>query len=82
MKDQPGTHQFQQSEVEKPEEKEFHQRDGWYFRRMEDGAVRIRHGIVSHVIPAEEWVSVVASMSRAGETSETYRFVQDFHAGT
>lgn len=73
-----GNKQMQQADFD-VEEKEYHQRDGWCFRRMNDGAVRIRHGIVSHVVPADEWASIVAAMSAHGENGTTYRAALEFH---
>ena len=69
----------------------FHNRDGWYFARIsDDGQVRIRKratarddaGIVAEiVIPENEWASIVASVSRGGETGASWQFVRDFHNG-
>jgi hypothetical protein len=49
---------------------QMHHADGWYFKRMDDGALRIqvRSGGVhenvdkEHLIPAAEWVSIIAEM--------------------
>lgn len=69
---------------------EFHNRDGWYFKRQPDGAVRIRKTTTAHIdapiehehtIPAEEWASIVAHVSANGETAETYQEAHAFHAG-
>lgn len=34
-----------------------------------------------HVIPENEWASIVASVSKNGESAESWQFVRDFHAG-
>lgn len=66
----------------------FHARDGWCFRREDDGSVRIlapdsigpgAHQMVT--LDASTWASVVASVSAAGETGETYRCALGFHGG-
>jgi hypothetical protein len=65
----------------------FHLRDGWYFRREENGAVRIMHRETptSHylstdlTIPAEGWASIVCSVSIDGETGERWQAALEFH---
>lgn len=66
----------------------FHARDGWYFRRQADGAVRIlapdslgpgAHQLVD--LDANTWASVVASVSAVGESIETWREALAFHKG-
>lgn len=68
--------------------KGFHWRDGLYFKRTENGSVRMtkfaRGGASEEVesdvvIPPNEWASIVASVSVAGETSERWDAAQDFH---
>lgn len=66
----------------------FHARDGWYFRREPDGTVRILApdslgpGANQRIdLDANTWASVVASVSAAGETSETWRAALAFHGG-
>lgn len=67
----------------------FHAREGWYFRREDDGSVRIlapdslgagAHQLVA--LDASTWASVVASVCARGETGETYRAALDFHGTT
>jgi hypothetical protein len=65
----------------------FHARDGWYFRREDDGSVRILApdslgpgAQQAIVLDASTWASVVASVSAAGETGETYRTALLFHS--
>lgn len=67
----------------------FHARDNWYFRREDDGSVRIlapdslgpgAHQVVT--LDADTWASVVASVSSGGETAETFHAAQRFHDGT
>ena len=66
---------------------EFHNRDGVFFKRLDDGSVRLRiaagepFGLthdINHVIPANEWASVVASVAKGGE-SENYTIAQGVH---
>jgi hypothetical protein len=69
--------------------KGFHARDNWYFRREDDGSVRVMapdstgpgaHQVVT--LDADTWASVVASVSRDGETTETFHAARRFHDGT
>jgi hypothetical protein len=63
----------------------FHWREGWYFKRMPDGSVRVSHVTGSpfihaqFAVPAPEWASIVCSVSAAGETGERWNASQDFH---
>lgn len=65
----------------------FHLRDGWFFRREEDGSVRIMHREspvseflrVDVSIPVDAWASVVCSVSSAGETAERWNEFKAFH---
>lgn len=72
----------------------FHERNGWFFRRLEDGHVRIIVGhpeVVSftpegngrcglgHDIGPDAWASIVASVSADGETSERFYEARKFH---
>lgn len=61
----------------------FHWRDGWFFGRMPDGAVRLNRvngeEITEIVIPAPEWASVVCSVSADREIGERWNQAQDFH---
>lgn len=57
----------------------FHWRNGIYFDRLPDGSVSITG--VADAIPAAEWASIVAAVSKAGETGETYRAALKFHNG-
>lgn len=64
----------------------FHWKDGWMFTRLNDGSVRITqvgffrgyesappYAIVGPIyIDPHSWASIVSSMSKEGETSETY----------
>lgn len=65
----------------------FHWRDGWFFKRLNNGGVQIRYaveineatqfvGIVT--IPPNEWVSIVSSMTEAGE-SENWHTIKQLH---
>lgn len=66
----------------------FHARDNWFFRREDDGSVRIlapdsmgpgAHQVVT--LDADTWASAVASVSAIGETSETFQAARCFHGG-
>jgi hypothetical protein len=68
---------------------EFHNVDGWYYKRMEDGAVRIRKRATAHddapvvaevTIPENEWASIVAHVTKSGETGESWQAARNFHA--
>ena len=68
--------------------KGFHARDGWYFRREDDGSVHIAAPDslgpgASQVVTldAETWTSVVASVSRNGDNVNTYIAAHRFHDG-
>ena len=66
----------------------YHARDGWRFRRLEGGTVMIWREqsppsgppILQPVrIPPNEWASIVAHVSAAGEEGRTWRAAIDFH---
>lgn len=66
----------------------FHHANGIFFKRHADGGVELVVKIDSRdaapvlkrkVIPPNEWASIVASMSRRGETASTYWEAQRFH---
>jgi hypothetical protein len=68
--------------------KGFHARDGWYFRREDDGSVHIAAPDslgpgASQVVTldADTWASVVASVSRNGETIDMFAAARRFHNG-
>lgn len=65
----------------------FHWRDGWYFKRIDGGHVRITrvsagHEAVQFSIPPLEWASIVASVSDKGEDRERWEQAAKFHGGT
>ena len=67
----------------------FHWADGWYFERAPQGGVWITKRATSHennpvvlafaLIPADEWASIVASVSQRGESRETWDEAKQFH---
>ncbi len=66
----------------------FHWTDGWYFARTEDDSVQIEKResahedapvVVSAVIDADSWASIVASVAARGETGDTWRAARAFH---
>ena len=70
---------------------EFHWQEGWYFKRLEGGAVRIQQRrVVSRdtrlveaeaVIPAAEWCSIVAAVTLTGDDAATYQAATLLHGG-
>jgi hypothetical protein len=46
----------------------FHAKEGWWFRRDDDGAVAISTPTETVTVDANTWASIVASVSAAGET--------------
>ena len=60
---------------------EFHQKDGWMFKRLDDGSVRIRNDAlgVSHIIPAVEWVSVLSFLHPERGSSQAFAASESFH---
>ena len=69
----------------------FHYRDGWYFEQLEDGSVRItypggwidggKRDVEEFIIDTDSWCSIIASMSRSGETAEKWQEANRFHKG-
>lgn len=68
----------------------FHSKDGWFFQRTPAGEVIIsyydqtlpKRPLVSQIkLEPELWASCVASVSKAGETTETYEQAVKFHQG-
>jgi hypothetical protein len=58
----------------------FHWRDGYYFQRLPLGAVLVTLPDHSQkVIPPNEWASIVAHVSQAGETAESFAAALAFH---
>lgn len=67
----------------------FHWRDGWYFERIKDGGVMVYRRREPEApaepvlaMPANEWASIVASLTARGETTETYYAALAFHNAT
>lgn len=73
----------------------FHWKNGWYFRRLADGAVEIRKYDESQrttrawgvplsaiaTIPAAEWASIVSAVAPDGGKAEEYQAALATHAG-
>lgn len=63
----------------------FHLKDGWYFERISQGAVRIYHlgytGLMDRgiVADADSWASIMASVSAQGDTAESFQEARNFH---
>ena len=73
---------------------EHHWQNGWYFKRLEDGSVRIRkytspasthepRRLVEEeaVIPPDEWASIVASVCLHGGNADEYERAGSTHMG-
>ncbi|MDI3563522.1 hypothetical protein [Bradyrhizobium sp. Arg816] len=58
-------------------------RDGWIFRRNEDGSVTVKNESLQVYlgIPPNEWASIVAAVREGGETTESYYEALRFHMG-
>lgn len=66
----------------------FHLQDGWYFKRMECGCVRIckyansspRSSLkIVDFVDEMGWASIVASVSARGENADTFETARNFH---
>lgn len=66
----------------------FHWKDGWFFTRLQNGDVEITKRETTHVgspvlqaviIPALEWCSILASVTRGGETSVSFAAARELH---
>jgi hypothetical protein len=66
---------------------EMHWKDGWLFKRLDDGSVRIRvwrpfvavpGPYETAVIPAAEWVSLIHHLGK-DQTSEAMEQAKEFH---
>ena len=72
----------------------FHSHSDWYWERLADGGVRVVQKLrrftvgmekpetielQDHVLTAEAWASIVASVSARDETGETFRAALAFH---
>lgn len=60
----------------------YHYTDGWYFMRLECGAVRIwnKNLGVDLEIDLCSWVLIIASMCAKGESADTVEKANTFHA--
>jgi hypothetical protein len=69
--------------------KGFHAKDGWYFERdsgtngviiTKRGAAAFGSPVVEQIqVEADTWASIVASVSREGETARTWQEALKFH---
>lgn len=64
------------------EQGEMHWSDGWHFKRLDDGSVRLRDFTTNHiaVIPAPEWVSLIHHLGK-DQTAEAFQRATEFHRG-
>lgn len=66
----------------------FHSKDGWHFKRQDDGSVRIAvttwdgESVLEEItLDGRTWASAMASVSHRGETGETFNEAILFHGG-
>lgn len=61
---------------------EMHWRDGWHFKCVEDGAVRLRDFATNRIaiIPAPEWVSLIHHLA-AEQTTDSFQQAIELHNG-
>ena len=66
----------------------FHYKDGWYFKRLEDGSVQVtktaagpqtENIVTQAVIDVDSWASIVASVSVKGDNAESFEAARKFH---
>ena len=73
----------------------FHSKDGWHWRRNENGSVSVEHHVygteknelgelmytidVKENIDADSWASIVASVSASGEAGGRWFTAREFH---
>jgi hypothetical protein len=60
---------------------EFHWTDGWTFKRLDDGSVRIRHNADEAIVPKAEWVSIVAAVGQSFGSAEDFSAAERVHLG-
>lgn len=66
----------------------FHWKDDVFFRRLEDGSVRVRHfsswnyhpNCADWIVTPSEWASIVASVSASGENIDSFRGAESLHS--
>ena len=70
----------------------FHAGDGWFFKRLDDetpgptdwvarGRVEIRTNVSSIIFDKDTWASIVASVSKEGESGSTLKRAEALHDG-
>ena len=59
----------------------FHAGDGWFFKRLGEGRVEIRHDSGSIIFDKDTWASIVASVSSYGENGDTFEHASALHNG-
>ena len=57
----------------------FHSHDGWYFQREQDGSVVVDSPNDTVRFDPDSWASIVAFVSGAGESGETWQRAREFH---
>ena len=56
----------------------FHVKNELYFERLQDGGVRVNSKRMDTVLTLEEMASVIAFLSKSGETSAQYEKAKEF----
>ena len=68
--------------IERGDMSKFHAKDGWFFERLTDGAVKITtEAFCDITLDADTWASAVASVSAAGDMAETFKLAVNLHMG-
>lgn len=73
----------------------FHWKDGWFFARQDNGSVTMEHRVYENAqnelgqqmyhydvkvnIPANEWASIIATVSAGDEVDGRWQSALDFH---
>ena len=66
----------------------FHAKDGLFFERLDDGAVRVTKknpndpALVDMVLDKDLWCSIISQVSFKPEDSEQHDKAESFHLGT
>jgi hypothetical protein len=65
----------------------YHSQDGWYWRRLIDGAVQVshkeggNHERIEMEIRPNIWASIVAHVSAISENADTFYLAEQLHGG-
>ena len=59
----------------------FHAKDGFFFKRLDDGDVEVRWPAGTITFDKDTWASIVASVSAEGETAASFECASALHEG-